>query len=191
MPTAAARCLHPRRPAAQGLYCSVSCRERAEYARWEAKQAEQRERDRVQSEAEWEAREKDREAEAEREYRRAQAGGAVEANARWERLYDETLDKYGGRYGLCQWEDEDDSGEYTGRRCTRRTTADVIAGDTTASSSVSPSDGGGREPPRPIGGTHHRPGELSLFSRTAKGPGAEARRAGRLGRLVRRRGGSA
>src|SRR5688572_21237108 len=33
-------------------------------------------------------------------------GGAATANARWERLYDEAYDKYGGRYGLCQWEDE-------------------------------------------------------------------------------------
>jgi hypothetical protein len=62
----------------------------------------------------------------EAEYQRIlDAGGAVAANARWERLYDETLDRYGGRYGLCQWEDEDDSGEFAGRRCTRRTTADV------------------------------------------------------------------
>ena len=61
----------------------------------------------------------------EREYQRAlAAGGAVAANARWERLYDETNGKYGGRYGLCQWEDEDDDGNYEGRCCTRRT-ADV------------------------------------------------------------------
>jgi hypothetical protein len=60
------------------------------------------------------------------EYQRAiRTGGAVAANARWERLSDETYDKYGGRYGLCQWEDEDDDGNYEGRRCTRRTTGNV------------------------------------------------------------------
>jgi hypothetical protein len=60
------------------------------------------------------------------EYRRAlEAGGVVAANARWERVSDETYDKYGGRYELCQWEDEDDDGNYEGRRCTRRTTGAV------------------------------------------------------------------
>ncbi|HET6792523.1 MAG TPA: hypothetical protein VFI35_13200 [Actinomycetota bacterium] len=39
-------------------------------------------------------------------------------------MYDETIDKYGGRYDLCQWEDEDANGDFLGRRCTRRT-ADV------------------------------------------------------------------
>jgi hypothetical protein len=44
-----------------------------------------------------------------------------QANARWERLYEETLDATGSRWGLCQWEDEDANGDYLGRRCTRRT----------------------------------------------------------------------
>jgi hypothetical protein len=49
-----------------------------------------------------------REREAQRrrkeEYQRAiEAGGDVAAEARWERLYDETLDATGSRYGLCQW----------------------------------------------------------------------------------------
>ena len=79
--------------------------------------------------AEQEALRKARDEEAarrlEREYQRAiSAGGAVAANARWERLSDETLAKYGGRYDLCQWEDEDANGNFLGRRCTRRT-ADV------------------------------------------------------------------
>ena len=83
-------------------------------------------RERERREAEREEREAERLRREEREYQRAIAvGGAVAANARWERLYDETLDKYGGRYGLCQWEDEDGSGGFAGRRCTRRTTADV------------------------------------------------------------------
>jgi hypothetical protein len=84
---------------------------------------EQRERER--REAERRGREEEAARRREREYQRAlAAGGAVAANARWERLSDETHDKYGGRYGLCQWEDEDDDGNYEGRRCTRRT-ADV------------------------------------------------------------------
>jgi hypothetical protein len=82
-------------------------------------------RDREQREAEREKREAERLRRAELEYQRAiAAGGAVATNARWERLYDEALDKSGGRYGLCQWEDEDGSGQFTGRNCTRRT-ADV------------------------------------------------------------------
>jgi hypothetical protein len=84
---------------------------------------EQRERKR--REAEREEREAERLRREEREYQRAiAAGGAVAADARWERLYDETLEKYGGRYGLCQWEDEDGSGHFA-HTCTRRTTADV------------------------------------------------------------------
>jgi len=58
-------------------------------------------------EAEWKAREKAREDKAEREYQRAiKAGGRVAAEAMWQRLFDETLDATGGRYELCQWEDE-------------------------------------------------------------------------------------
>ena len=106
-------------------YCSPGCRSEAAAIRWQAREAERLQRERAAREAEWEAREKKREAEGEREYQRAiSAGGAVAVNARWERLYDETLDKYGGRYGLCQWEDEDGDGQFTGRSCTRRT-ADV------------------------------------------------------------------
>jgi hypothetical protein len=83
-------------------------------------------REREQREAAWKANEAANARRLEREYQRAiAAGGAVAANARWERLYDETYDKYGGRYGLCQWEDEDNDGNYEGRRCTRRTTGAV------------------------------------------------------------------
>jgi hypothetical protein len=78
----------------------------------------------AQEEAKRQREEAERQAEAEYQSLLA-AGGAVAANARWERLSSETYDKYGGRYGLCQWEDEDDSGQFTGRNCTRRTTADV------------------------------------------------------------------
>jgi DNA-directed RNA polymerase subunit M/transcription elongation factor TFIIS len=65
-------------------------------------------------------REPRREREAQRrreaEYQRAlKVGGDVAAEARWERLYDETLDA--GRYGLCQW--ALDNGQYGA--CTRRT----------------------------------------------------------------------
>jgi hypothetical protein len=31
-----------------------------------------------------------------------EAGGDVAAEVKWERLYDETLDVVGSRYGLCQ-----------------------------------------------------------------------------------------
>jgi hypothetical protein len=57
----------------------------------------------------------------EREYQRAIAtGGDVAATARWQRLYDETLDATESKWGLCQWALED--GEPGA--CTRRT-ADV------------------------------------------------------------------
>jgi hypothetical protein len=73
------------------------------------------------AEREAEQRRRDEEADRrrEREYQRAiKAGGDVAANARWERLYVQTVDE--GRYGLCQW--ALDSGEPGA--CTRRTTAD-------------------------------------------------------------------
>jgi hypothetical protein len=64
---------------------------------------EQRERKR--REAEREEREAERLRRAERDYRRAiAAGGDVAAEAKWQRLYDETLDATGGRFGLCQWD---------------------------------------------------------------------------------------
>jgi hypothetical protein len=58
----------------------------------------------------------------EHEYRAAiKRGGYDAAMARWDKAYGETNDAYGGRYGLCQWEDEVD-GESLGRMCYRRTT---------------------------------------------------------------------
>ena len=62
---------------------------------------------------------------------------------RWERLYDETLDKYGGRYEPCQWEDEDANGDFLGRHCTAAHGGTCTAGVTTGSSSERPSDGAG------------------------------------------------
>lgn len=107
-------------------YCTDRCRDAAAVIREAERERIAIERHRAEQEARWKAREEDRARREEREYQRAIAsGGAVAANARWERLYDETLDKFGGRYGLCQWEDEDDGGQFAGRRCTRRTTADV------------------------------------------------------------------
>jgi hypothetical protein len=106
-------------------FCSAQCREANERVVVSGRFEEKQRRDQEQREAERRAREEQAARRREREYRRAiAAGGAVAANARWERLYDETHDKYGGRYGLCQWEDEDGSGQFTGRNCTRRT-ADV------------------------------------------------------------------
>jgi uncharacterized Zn finger protein (UPF0148 family) len=115
-------------PASTGrpaVYCSYSCRRNHEYAvarrRWE----ERERRERPKREAEWQARRRAQEEEAtrrrEQEYQRAiQAGGDVAAEARWQRLYDETLDSTGSRYGLCQW--ALDNGQPGA--CTRRT-ADV------------------------------------------------------------------
>jgi hypothetical protein len=58
----------------------------------------------------------------EQEYQAAiKRGGYDAAMARWDKAYDETNDAYGGRYGLCQWEDEVD-GQSIGRMCYRRTT---------------------------------------------------------------------
>lgn len=62
-------------------------------------------------------REQEAQQRREAEYRRAiEAGGDIAAEARWERLYDETLDE--GRYGLCQWALENGQNG----ACTRRTT---------------------------------------------------------------------
>jgi hypothetical protein len=65
---------------------------------------EKQRRDREQREAEREKREAERLRRAERDYQRAvAAGGDTAAEAKWQRLYDETLDST-GRYGLCQWD---------------------------------------------------------------------------------------
>ena len=69
------------------------------------------------------------------------AGGAVAANARWERLNDEAYDKYGGRYGSCQWEYEDDSGESPGVDARDARPPTCIAVVTTGCSIESPSAG--------------------------------------------------
>jgi hypothetical protein len=116
----------PARTGRPRIYCSVACRDRAAAIRQEERERRDRERHRAEQEVLRRARDEEAARRRDVEYQRAiQAGGAVAANTRWDRLYDETLDKYGGRYGLCQWEDEDDSGEFAGRRCTRRTTAGV------------------------------------------------------------------
>ena len=102
------------------LYCSITCRRWNEYAATRRKWEERERLERPKRQAEWEARRKAEEEEAARrrdeEYRRAiEAGGDVAAEARWERLSDEALDK---GYGLRQWAlDNDRYGA-----CTRRTT---------------------------------------------------------------------
>jgi hypothetical protein len=64
---------------------------------------EQREQKRHESERE--KREAERLRRAERDYQQAiAAGGDVAAEAKWQRLYSETLDATGSRYGLCQWD---------------------------------------------------------------------------------------
>jgi hypothetical protein len=70
----------------------------------------------------YQRREDERERRLEQEYQAAiKRGGYDAAMARWDKAYLETNDAYGGRYGLCQWEDEVD-GESIGRMCYRRTT---------------------------------------------------------------------
>jgi hypothetical protein len=105
------------------VYCSIRCQAEAASIRQADRDRIDRERRQAEAEALWKAKEAANAARLERDYQTAiAAGGAVAADARWERLYDETYDKYGGRYGLCQWEDEDSNGQLTGRTCTRRTT---------------------------------------------------------------------
>jgi hypothetical protein len=107
----------PARTGRPRIYCSNDCRDGAAAIR----QAERERRDRERYRAEQEALRRARDEEAARrrdaEYQRAlKVGGDVAAEARWERLYDESLDA--GRYGLCQW--ALDNGQYGA--CTRRTT---------------------------------------------------------------------
>jgi hypothetical protein len=69
---------------------------------------EKERREREQREAEATRRREELEAEVarreEREYQRAiEAGGDVAAEAKWQRLYVQTLDATQGRYDLCQW----------------------------------------------------------------------------------------
>ena len=120
-------CGGPMPPAAPtgrpALYCSLTCRRDNEYSVARQRWAEQERRDRPGREAEWLARRKAQEEEAARrreaDYRRAiEAGGDTAAEAKWQRLYEQTLDSTGSRYGLCQW--ALDSGEPGA--CTRRTT---------------------------------------------------------------------
>jgi hypothetical protein len=104
-------------------FCSAQCRAANEWVVVSRKREEMERRDQAKLLAEREKRDQEAARRREREYQRAlAAGGDVAANARWERLYDETYDRYGGRYGLCQWEDEDEDGNFGGRCCTRRTT---------------------------------------------------------------------
>jgi hypothetical protein len=128
-PTECAYCGGPLPPPAvtgrPRTFCSAQCRRANEWGVDNRRREERERREREQQQAEAEARYRAREEEAarreEREYRRAiEAGGNVAATARWWRLYDETLDATGSRWGLCQWAlDNDEPGA-----CTRRT-ADV------------------------------------------------------------------
>ena len=98
-------------------YCSVDCRDAAAAIREAERNRLARERYYAEKEALRKARDEAAARRHEREYQRAiAAGGAVAANARWERLYDETLRQVRRPLRLCQWEDEDGSGEFTGRR---------------------------------------------------------------------------
>jgi hypothetical protein len=103
-------------------FCSAQCRQANEWHMDSRRREERERREREQREADWETRRKAKEDQAarrrEREYQRAiEAGGDIAAEARWQRLYDETLDAHGGRYSLCQWALEDGNPG----ACTRRT----------------------------------------------------------------------
>jgi 5-methylcytosine-specific restriction endonuclease McrA len=101
------RCLVCKRESA----VASAARRNAEAA---AAATEQRKRERVEAD-------RRREREGERAYQRAiKAGGRVAAEAKWSRAFNETLDATGGRYELCQWEDEIDD-EYT-HTCFNRST---------------------------------------------------------------------
>ena len=97
-------------------FCSAQCRAANEWVVVSRKREEMEQRERKRLEAEREKREAERLRRAERDYQRAiKAGGDIAAEARWERLSDEELDK---GYGLCQWAlDNGQNGA-----CTRRTT---------------------------------------------------------------------
>jgi hypothetical protein len=70
----------------------------------------------------FERRQEEADRRREQEYQAAiKRGGYDAVMARWDKAYDETNAAYGGRYGMCQWEDEVD-GESIGRMCYRRTT---------------------------------------------------------------------
>jgi hypothetical protein len=106
-------------------FCSAQCRQANEWSVGSRRREEKERRERKQREAEAARRREKAEAEAararDREYRRAiEAGGDTAAEAKWQRLYSETLDSTGSRYGLCQW--PLDNGQPGA--CTRRT-ADV------------------------------------------------------------------
>jgi hypothetical protein len=113
------RCLVCKREAMWAA--RTPAREAAAAARGQRQAAREAELERLERERIEERRRRQAEADRrrEREFQRAiEAGGDVAANARWERLYAQTVDA--GRYSLCQW--PLDSGEPGA--CTRRTTVD-------------------------------------------------------------------
>jgi hypothetical protein len=121
-PTSCAYCGAPLPPPAvtgrPRSFCSAQCRQANERVMVSRRFEEKQRRDREQREAEWEEREAERLRRAERDYQRAiAAGGDLAAEAKWQRLYDETLDATGSRWGLCQWELANDQPG----ACTRRT----------------------------------------------------------------------
>jgi hypothetical protein len=100
-------------------FCSAQCRAANEWIVVSRKREEIEQRERDQREAEREKREAERLRRAERDYQRAIAvGGDTAAEAKWQRLYDETLDSTESRYGLCQW----DLSNGEPGACTNRTT---------------------------------------------------------------------
>jgi hypothetical protein len=114
--------------------CLACKREAGRAARWlqiatdrglrEAERHRKQEEEQTALEAESRRRQEELERRREARYQAAIGRGGVDAAmARWDRADREALEKTGGRYGLCQWEDEVE-GRYMGRVCYRRT-ADV------------------------------------------------------------------
>jgi hypothetical protein len=108
----------PARTGRPRIYCSDDCRDGAAAIRQTEREHQYRERYRAEQEALRKARDEEAARRREAEYRRAiEAGGDVAAEAKWQRLFDETLDSTGSRYQLCMW--ALDNGEYGA--CTNRT----------------------------------------------------------------------
>lgn len=98
-------------------FCSAWCRQASEQDADKRARAERERQEQQRAAREQEVAEAARLRQKEREYQAALAeGGAVAADARWARAFDETLARTG--WGLCQWAEEI-GGEFA-RVCFRR-----------------------------------------------------------------------
>jgi hypothetical protein len=86
-------------------FCSAQCRQANERLVVSQHREEKERREREEAAGVREKAEADRARREEWEYQRAiAAGGDTAAEARWQRLYAETLDATASRLGLCQWD---------------------------------------------------------------------------------------